>query len=373
MLTKTRCALAFATITLAACGGGGGGGSGTTTTAPASVPGPLDTVQNDITTTVVQPLLVATTGTPLEPVLACANSIVTRNVLDIADAFAANLSDPATLLATAPADAQGALTALVGNLSGLLGSLSGQITCLGGSAGTTPVPTTNPLAGTPLEAFGATLLPVLTSAAQQLAPASNGTVPSLSATQLSTLVAQLSNAYALAVTQLPSEALTAPVVGGTLVTVGNSLTDLEALTGLAAGGAAPDVLAASFQALAESTLNDLLTLVLPAGALQDAAGSGAPDVVGMIQTAVATLTASLGTDPTTALPANPLSGTGFTALTDLVAQLTALLPGDLTGTTGTPLDTATGPLLTLINSLFAPATGGTGTGSGCLLGILCLG
>jgi len=379
LMNKTRIALAVATISLAACGGGGGSSSegsspGTTpTVAPAAVPGPLDTAQNAVSTQVFAPLVEATAGTPLQSVLACGNSIVTRNTLDIGDALANALASPSTLASTAPAAAQGAVTALVGNLSGLLGSLTGQITCLGGSSGDIAVPTTNPLAGTPLEPLGNALLPVLTSAAQQLTAAGNGTAPQLSATQLATIVGQLNDAFASALGQLPPEALTAPVVGGSLVTIGNSLANLDMLTTLASTGGSPTALAAAFQTLAQSSLSDLLTLVLPAGALQDAAGTGAPDVVGMIQTAVATLTGSLGTDPTTALPANPLTNTDFTALTDLVNQLSTLLPTGLTGSTGTPLDTATGPLLTLINSLFAPATGGTGTGSGCLLGILCLG
>ena len=242
MLKKTSCALAIAAVLVTACGGGGssgtdsstgGGGStpgGTTTPAPAAVAGPLDTVQTAVTDTVIAPLVTATAGTPLQGVLLCGNSIVTRNLLDIGDAIANGLASPSTLVSTAPAAAQGALTALVGNLSGLLGSLSGSVTCLGGSTGSTPVPTTNPLAGTPLAPIGDALLPVLTAAMQQLAAGTNGTLPQIGATQLATIVAQLSDAYSMALTQIPAEALAAPVLGGTLTTIGNSLSSLETLT-----------------------------------------------------------------------------------------------------------------------------------------------
>ncbi|WP_293393799.1 hypothetical protein [Nevskia sp.] len=401
MLKKTSCALAIAAVLVTACGGGGssgtdsstgGGGStpgGTTTPAPAAVAGPLDTVQTAVTDTVIAPLVTATAGTPLQGVLLCGNSIVTRNLLDIGDAIANGLASPSTLVSTAPAAAQGALTALVGNLSGLLGSLSGSVTCLGGSTGSTPVPTTNPLAGTPLAPIGDALLPVLTAAMQQLAAGTNGTLPQIGATQLATIVAQLATAYDSALTQLPPEALAAPVVGGTLVTVGNTLDQLVALTNLAATGASVPTLAAAFQTLAQNALNDVLTLVLPVDSLQGEAGAGAPtDVLATLQAAIASLTGGLGTSPTTPLPANPLGGTGFAALTGLVTQLTSLLPTGLTGSAGTsPLATATGPLQTLLSSLLAPLTGGGlpggttggttggstgGTTGGCLLAFLGL-
>ncbi len=368
MLNKTRYALAFAAVTLVACGGGGGTDTSTPTSAPAVV-GPLDSAQNAVANTVFAPLVEATAGTPLQGVLACGNSIVTRNVLDIADAFANALASPSTLVSTAPTAAQGAVTALVGNLSGLLGSLNGSITCFGGSAGDIPVPTTNPLAGTPLAPIGDALLPVLTAASQQLIAPAGGATPQIGATQLATIVSQLADAYNTALAQIPPEALSAPVLGGTLTTVGNALSNLDILTTQAATGAGATVLAASFQTLATTALDNLLTLVLPVGSLQDAAGGGAStDLVATLQAAVASLTGGLASSPTTALPVNPLGAVGFAALPNIISQLTASLPAGLTGTAGsTPLAAATGPLQTLLNSLLAPLTGG-----GCLLAILGL-
>lgn len=372
----------FAAVMLAAgCGGGGGSdgmtdnpsdGGGTLTPQSAAIVGPLDTVQTAVTESVFLPLVTATDGTPLQGVLLCANGIVTRNVLDIVDAFANGLASPSTLIATSPADAQAAVTALVGNLSGLLTSLNGAQTCLGGSsAPTLGIPTTNPLAGTPLEALGDALLPALLSASQQLAPLTGG-APSLTAVQLSDLVAQLSDAFSTGLAALPSEALTAPLVGGSLVTVDDALAQLASLTALAEGGGTPEALAAGLQTLAQSVVGNLLTQVLPVANLQDLAGVGAPtDLVNVLQDAVAGLVASLGSNPTSALPANPLSGDGFAALTTLIDTLTAQLPGALTGTAGlTALQAALGQVQTLLGSLLGIG-GGDGEGE-CQLGLLGL-
>ncbi|MBA4284206.1 MAG: hypothetical protein C0434_01585 [Xanthomonadaceae bacterium] len=375
-----------AAMLTAACGGGGSSGSsenpsGGTSPMPQSttVAGPLDTVQTAVTSTVFVPLVSATAGTPLQPVLLCANGIATRNLLDIADAFANGLASPATLATTAPAQAQAAVTALVGNLSGLLTSLNGTQTCLGGStAPTAGIPTTNPLAGTPLAALGDQLLPILLSASQQLAPGAGGVPSPLSALQLAGIVEQLSNAFSTGLASLPSEVLTAPILGGSLVTVDDALAQLASLTDLAASGATPQVLATSFQTLAESVINNLLTQVLPVANLQTLAGGGAPtDLVATLQAAVASLTAGLGTSPTTPLPANPLGGVGFEALTGVINQLVTTLPTALTGTAGlTPLAAALGQVQTLLGSLLGlgGSGGGTGGGSGggCLLGFLGL-
>lgn len=384
MLKKTMFTTMLATLLLAAgCGGGGGsdpgtdnpsGGGGTPAPQSTTVAGPLDTVQTAVTSSVFVPLVTATDGTPLQSVLLCTNGIVTRNVLDIADAFANGLATPATLITTTPAQAQAALTALVGNLSGLLATFDGTRTCLGGSdAPAIGVPTTNPLAGTPLEALGAALLPTLLSVSQQLAPLPGGGAPSLSAVQLSGLVAQLSSAFTTGLAALPPEVLTAPLVGGSLVTVDDALARLAALSSLAATGGSPESLAAGLQALSQSVLGNLLTQVLPVANLQDLAGGGVPtDVVGTLQAAVASLVASLGTDPTGALPANPLSGVGFASLTTLLDTLTAQLPTALTGSSGlTALEAALGQVQTLLNTLLGIGGGGGGGGS-CQLGLLGL-
>ena len=373
----SRALILTTAVLMTACGGGGSSGgtdnpSGGVTPTPQSttVAGPLDTVQNAVTTTLFSPLVTATNGTPLQPLLLCTNGIATRNLLDIADAFANGLASPSTLLQTAPAQAQAAVGALVGNLSGLLTALNGTQTCLGGSnAPSLGVPTTNPLAGTPLAALGDQLLPVLLSASQQLAPGAGGVASPLSALQLAGIVDQLSTAFSAGLAALPTNALTAPILGGSLLTIDDALAQLSSLTDLAAAGATPQVLAAAFQTLTQSVLGNLLTQVLPIANLQDLAGVGVPtDLVATLQAAIATLTAGLGTSPTTPLPGNPLGGVGFAGLSGVISQLTSALPTALTGTAGlSPLAVALGQLQTLLGTLL-----GLGGSGGCLLSFLGL-
>lgn len=373
MFKKAALSVAIATLLTAGCGGGSGSsGSGSgTTPQSATVAGPLDPVQTSVKSSVITPLTTATAGTPVQGVLQCADSVVNQNTLDIADAFANGLANPSTLAATTPAEAQAALAALVSNLSGLLSSLGGTAGCTGLAAGSATVPTTDPLAGTPLAPLSAALLPALTSAQQQLAGGAGGSAP-LSATQLSSIVAMLSDAYSGAVAQLPGSATSAPIVGGTLVTVGDALGQLKTITAAATSGANPTVLSADLQALAQTVLTDLTTKVVPVGTLQGTAGGGAStDVLAQIQAAVASLTGGLGSAPTTALPGNALGGAAFAPLTGLISQLSAGLPTSLAGSAGsTPLAAALGPVQSLLGSLLAAP--GVGGGTTCPLHFLGL-
>lgn len=366
MLKKTCSTMLLATVFAAGCGGSGGASSGSTNPQAATVPGPLDPVQQAVTTSVIGPLASATANTPVQGVLLCANSVVTQNTLDIADAFANGLASPSTLTATTPEQAQAALSALVANLSGLLTALAGQTSCGGVAVGGSLVPATNPLAGTPLEPLGAALLPALTSAQQQLAGVAGGTAAPLSATQLTSILTLLRDAYAQGVTALPPTATTAPVIGGVLYTVGDALIRLTNISSDAIGSATSTQLAADLQQLTQALLDDLLTKVVPIQTLQDAAGTTAVnDVVAQLEAAVATLTAPLASAPTVPLPTDPFAAVSFSALTDILAKLAATLPTALAGTNGqTPLDVALGTLQTALEALLKTVNGS------CLLVIL---
>ncbi|SEQ84934.1 hypothetical protein SAMN04488038_111117 [Solimonas aquatica] len=383
MFKKLSLATAVAlSVSLAACGGGGGGsssgsgsGGGNTTPSSASITGPLDTVQTDVSNTVIAPLVDATSGTALEGVLLCANSIVTYNALDIADAFANGLANPTTLTSTTPAQAQAALSALVSHLVGLLNSLaatSANTACSGTATGSTTVPSNNPLTGTSLAALGTQLLPVLTSAQQQLGGSST-----LSATQLASILASISTAMNTAMTSISGATAGAPVLNGVLLAVKDSLAQLSTIATHAASGANGVVLAGDLQNLAETLLNDLLTQVLPVADLQSLAGSGAStDVLAQLQAAVATLTATLGTNPTTALGSNPLGGVGFASLTSLLDTLVPELTSSFSGVSGasSPLTLATTLVQTALASLLSLSGSGSNTssGAGCSLSLLGL-
>lgn len=382
MLKKLSVVTAVAlSVGLSACGGGGGGSAsdsgsgGGVTPSSASISGPLDSVQSDVSTTVISPLVDATSGTALEGVLLCANSIVTYNTLDIADAFANGLANPTTLTSTTPAQAQAAVSALVSHLVGLLNSLAAtgaNTACSGTYAGATTVPSNNPLTGTSLAALGTQLLPALTSAQQQL----NGS-STLSATQLASILATISTALNTGVSSVSSATADVPVLGGVLVSVQDSLSQLSTIATHAASGANGVVLAGDLQNLAETVLNDLLTQVMPVANLQSLAGAGAStDVLAQLQAAVATLTASLGTNPTTALGSNPLSASGFSSLVPLVDSLVTELTSSFSGVSGA--SSALTLASTLVESVLANLLSLTGSGSntssgsGCTLSLLGL-
>lgn len=364
---------------LTGCGGGGGGGNdgnpsggGGGSTNP-TVAGPLDTVQASLSDSVISPLKSAAIGTPLEDVLACTDSVVNQNVLDIADAFAAALANPATLASTAPAEAQAAVMSLIANLSGYLNSLSSLTnvaTCTGDAFGGTSIPTSNPLAGTPLEALGTQMLQALTQA-QALIP-TNGSA--LSAAQLNSIVTLLSSGFTSGLGGIGTDPSDLPIIGGSLLSVEDALAQLQLLT---AGGAAgipdPTALAAQFQTLAQSVLSGQLTQLLPVGDLQSLAGGG--DLLATFQAAITQLTGGLGTlgaGGLPALPANPLSGAGFAGLDSLLDLFTGAggLPTALDGATLTQLLNVGGsnPLTALISSLTTPIGGGGG--GSCTLPIL---
>lgn len=358
-----KCALAAlvaTTTVLTACGGGGGsGGDGSSTTPPppTTVSGPLNPVQTSLSSELISPLSTATAGTPLEGVLNCTDAIVNQNILDIVDAFAIAVGHPNTLSTTAPALAQGALNDLVANLGTYLTALSGVGDCAG-AAGS--LPGTNPLAGTPLDALGAQLLPVL-SQVQAMLPAND---QQLSADQLNQIVAMLSSAFDSGIASLGTDPSTLPFFGDSLLGVQDALNQLSTL---AAMGTVPspnqNVIAAQIQSLVNSVLSNELTQLLPVADLQGAAGGG--DLVATFQAAIDQLTAGLA-NPTSGglppLPIDPFGAAGFGSLDNLVDLLTGTggLPTALDGATLLQLLTpgASNPLEGLFTLLTDPIVGG---------------
>lgn len=395
MLQKTLMALAIASgVLIAGCGGGGGsdsdgGSSGGGTTARNDVVGPLDAVQEPVSSQVLAPLAVAAAGTPLAGVVTCVDQIVVGDTLDIVDVLAGQADAGATNFASSATVVQAEVTNLVSDLQRLLTSLAGGSGC---SGSTVPVPGgfgTNPLAGTPLESFGATLLATLASVQSQLG---GGGTPSL--TTLSSVVDQLADGYAAALAMVPPEATSAPVVGPSLGLIGTALNDLTT-TVAAAETANPTTTAAALAATVDHLLNGLLVDVLPIAQLEDI--SGQPGAIsGPIADALAQLTAALsggfatpgtdlggtallaevqdliglitdpgtGTDPTGlltglldqiqtalagAVPGGTLPDIGPQALDEALAQITALL--STAGSTGTPLDDLLDSVIGLLGGL----------------------
>lgn len=376
MLQKTLMALALATSVFAAgCGGssdsvsGGSGGSSTTTR--NDVAGPLDAVQEPVSSQVLAPLATAAAGTPLEGVVMCVDQIVVGDTLDIVDTLAAQADSASPDFENSAAVVQEELTNLVADLQTLLIALAGGTGCSDSTVPAAPGSfTTNPLAGTPLASLGSTLLSVLGTVQGELdSGASN-------LQGLSDVVALLSTQYNTALAQLPAEATTAPVLGSALDMIGTALQDLNTTVAAAeSADAAGTALAAS--TTVDNLLTTLLLDVVPLTTLEEAAGqTGA--LSGPIGDAIDQITALIaggfGNDlgsaglPTEVedllgLITDPGTGSDPTELlTDLLAQITTALGSGDTGALpipdvgGAELDTALAELSTLLAT-----AGDTGT------------
>lgn len=397
MFQKTLMAMALATsVFVVGCGGsssgssGGSGGGGSGTTARNDVAGPLDAVQEPVSSQVLAPLATAADGTPLEGVVSCVDQIVVGDTLDIVDTLAAQADAGAPDFEASAAAVQAELTDLVADLQTLLTALAGGTGC---SDSSVPAPgfTTNPLAGTPLEEFGDELLAQLATA-QGLLDA--GGTPDLAT--LTDVVALLAQGYNAALAQLPVEATTAPVLGPSLGLIGTALDDLNITVDAAATGD-PMTTATAITDTVEHLLNGLLVDVLPIAMLEEAGGQQGA-LTGPIADALAQLSAAL--DGGFGTPGADLGGDALTAtldallapltdaasgsdptvvLTSLLEQITAALGSGDTGALpipdigGASLDTALAELTALISGAGAmdnPLTPLIDTLTGLLGGLL---
>lgn len=367
-------AVAAAAVALAGCSaggsdspaGGGGGGSGST-----RVSGPLDPLQSAISDQLLGQLETAAAGTPLAPVLACADLTINQNTLDIVDSVLLGLQNPASLSSTTPEQVEGQVMQLTSNLGALLTALSG-----GSCSSSGGLPTTNPLAGTPLAPLGDALLPVLQQVQDQLAGGGGGGGGGGSGfASLAALVGQINTALQTGIAQLPPEATSAPVLGGIFGTLTTTLSDVQSLLVAVAldngGGASTAV---------ENTLDHLLvnvlTQIIPAEFIETQAGQ--PGVItGPIEDAAATFSSnaadaiSQGTTPLI----NALNGEQLapvidpvvnTLLPQIIDPITVALSGGGGGggdggPTGTPLDAVLAPLADALTGLLGGAGGGGST------------
>jgi hypothetical protein len=392
-------------LALSACGGGGGssggntppppptgGGSGSDSITVARVAGPLDPVQDEVSSKVFGSLADAVAGTPLEAVIRCADETVTYNVLDIGDTVLTQLQ--ATLLSGGgvplnpdPAALTTALGSLAANLTQLLESLAG----LGDGCAANLIALDqiqsgdNPLADTPLAPVGAALMPVLSQIAGAVnASDNNGT--DLQLATVANLIQQLNLALQSGLAQVPAEAYEAPVVGATLTTLSTALNDTSSLLGavLVYDGAATGL---QLQNLLENTLVNLLTGVVPVRDFEDQAGQ--PGLIsGQVESAAAQLSALLGQivgTVSTPVLSNLLGGALSPVLDPIENELLPTLLGPLSdalagvgsGGTSNPLAPALDIVETVIGTLVGGLGGGGIGGGDCpfaglpLLSVLC--
>lgn len=391
---KQSLCTAIAIVGLTACGGGGGGGSNPSGNGgsdgssqppvddggPAMrVDGPLDAAQAPVSEQLFGQIAGATAGTPLEPVLQCADQAITFGALDIGDAVLLALQggaaggDPQSALENGALQIQAAAMQFATDLQNLLSALATQQCASAGGAsdgdnGGQADDGGNPLAGTPLEALGDALAPVLAQVPG--GNAGNGGTADLQA--LSDFYRALNQALQDGLSQVPSEAKEAPVLGGIFTTLSSTLNDLDALLFAVSIFDSADA-TAQVQNTVNHLLDNVLTQIVPLAFIEMQAGmEGA--FTGQIENGVDQLTDALGNLQTLFDPLfNDLLSDALQPLIDPIGnQLLPAVLGPLTealagggvggtggaGPTGTPLDTVLAPLSDLLSG-----SGGGGTGT----------
>lgn len=364
---KSLFVLALASSVFAAgCGGGSSGGDSASMTpdpvARNQFAGPLDVVQEPVSSQILAPLVSATAGTPLAGVVACVDQVLVGDAFDLVDSLAAQAAlGGIPDFTSAAGDVQAEVTDLVADLQGLLTSLA---TSAGGGCNSSTVarsglPTTNPLAGTPLEAFGATLLSGLSTAQGGLAV---GGVSGLDLSALSSVLDQLSGAYQMALALVPAQASSAPVVGSSLTLVGQALMDLDAaVTAAASSGGDPIATAAAVTTTVENLLTGMLVNLVPVNAIEQASGKEGA-LSGPIQSAIDQLSGSL---------LSGLGGSGGNLPGSLALAITGVLAPLVGGSAPTSiLDMILGPLTAAIGSGSAGGAVIPVTGLAALDGVL---
>lgn len=281
-------------LLLAGCGGGGNNEnesaapvvSSDSTTTPiirSTVIGPLTDVQSTITNSVMQPLVVASGGTPLAGVVSCANSALGGDALNIINAVAKGqqglAQNPQAMTNMAP-QIQIQILQMARDMQQMIAALAGGAAC-GEDARPMP-PNGNPLTGTPMAALGDQLLPVLINVLN----ARHSDQPSL--TDVANQLLAISNAYNSAYRQLPASVVGAkvpdgvpalatrmievPVLGGVLSAFNSMLPALTVLIQSAAQGDTEWVVA-MLENTTYSVIENLLLNVLPLNNLQAQSGS----------------------------------------------------------------------------------------------------
>lgn len=347
------------------------------------VAGPLDSVQDQLSSGVFGPLGSAVTGTPLASVIQCADATVTHSTLDIADSVLAQLQtslvtggsvtmrpDPAAL-----ADSLGSLAAHLTQLLQGLGDAGGG--CLANSFTLAQIGfTSNPLAGTPLEPLGTQLGPVLTRIAVIL-DSYDGHEEDLQFVTVSALVSQLNTAMQTALDQIPEEAQEAPIVGGVLNTVSTALNDTNNLLGAVFVYNAEGT-TAGLETLLNNTLVNTLTGILPVHQIENEAGQpgvisgpieeGIDELSSNIANAIGAVSTPVLEDLLDGALAPVLDPIENDLLPTILAPLSELIGGGLSGGTldptnplaGTPLAPVIDAVTGVIGSLLSGIGGGGG-------------
>ena len=364
-------------LLLTACGGGGGGGGsssgGSEPAAYQGVAGPLDAVQEPLSTQVLSPLGDAAAGTPLEGAVSCVDQVVVQDTIDVLDSILGavdptSMNDPQMAFMAAAANIQAAVNELLADLPALLTSLAGQGDCSGTGSGGGIADGNNPLAGTPLAPLGDALAPLFAAGSGFGGGFGGEGGQDLDLTSLQALTSQLAAAFNDGLSNLPAEVADAPVMGGLLTTLQSTFNDLNSTVAALDSGdgvATANAIAGTL----DNLLSNLLVNVVPVGFIEEQAGQGGV-FSNQIEGGIAAITEQLGGGLGMVLdPA--FEGLFGSATEQLIGGLNLLLTpigeaitgglssgGGGAGPTGTPLDALLAPL----EGVAAALSGGFGGG-----------
>lgn len=363
-------------VFLTGCGGGGGGGGGSpdpggNTPPPATrndVSGPLDAVQGPLSSQVMAPLTQAAAGTPLAGVLNCVNQMVVEDMVDMIDRFALAMQpgagSSAAAFQAAAANVQAEFGDLVSDMQGFVTSLAAA----GGGCNVNAAPPStsgNPLAGTPLASFGATLLPVL---AQLQGPlnGTGGTPPrNLSPAELSALFTQLDSALDMAFASVPAEVKNAPMVGPSLLLVQQLVGDLQVVLSEAASADAPGVQAA-MSTMLDRMLSTVLTGLVPLAQIENTSGDpGAVSgqIMSVIDQLVSTFSGGVRTQSAGTLGLS-LTNAFDPLVNPFEGEILPLILGPITSAIGGGVPTQAGPTGTQLDGVLSVITNVLSGGAG---------
>lgn len=352
----------FTSVSLLSACGGGSGSDASANASDAStsnvgdqielpgkgneVEGPLDTLQDQVVTSVLGDQIGGTLPQPLGPTVQCAADAV-NSLVDAPDALLAALAslptgaDPAVAFQSAAAQVAGSLERFAAELQSTLLALTGGASCrtVAGGDGDGEVLPGNPLADTPLAPVGVLIEQLV--AALGAAQGPNGD-PNL--TSLTNLVAPVLNELSVVLGNLPEQVEEAPVLGGLFLTLETATADLA--TTLPAVGAYDALQTnAGIKVFLDNLLGNVLLEVLPVRAIDEQLGQNFAE---QIEQGIDTLTSALGnvTGPIiTPLFDEVLNGVASPLLDPVESLLDQLL-----GIVNVPTGVASGnPLLGLLS------------------------
>lgn len=354
--TLAACGLLISGALLSGCGGSSSDDDSSDDSSDSyvtqSISGPLDVLQEPISTQVFDNLETGLSGTPLEGLLGCVDQLLVNDVLDVVDGLLVDISNGAldpdsdTGFSASLPDVRGAVSNLVTNLQGLQYSLTGGDCALPEGDGSSP------LAGTPLAPLGEVL------SSLPLVPEDGG-FPALGE-YLQNLQQRLQGALE----SLPlgdREDVSVPVLSGLLDTLNTALLDLTVTVASVTSGD-PESVQYSISQTLNHLLTNVLTKVVPISDIEAATGQEGL-VSGRISDAITQLTTLLGGDLAARLNGdftseapnllgNLLDALNLTVIPSILGELgSAITSGEGLPETGTPLDAVLTPLSALAERL----------------------